>query len=33
MNLKDDDFLRKKVDDIVVIWSNNGLNMFNNVIV
>ncbi|MBW2936908.1 hypothetical protein KXJ69_02250 [Aureisphaera sp. CAU 1614] len=32
MNLKDDDFLRKKVDDIVAAWSTNGLNMSNNAI-
>ena len=32
MNLKDDDFLRKKVDDIVASWSNTGLTMSNNAI-
>ena len=31
MNLKDDDFLRKKVDDIVTNWSTK-LNMSNNTI-
>lgn len=32
MNLKDDEFLRKKVDDIVASWSNGGLTMSNNAI-
>jgi hypothetical protein len=30
MNLKDDDFLRKKVDDIVASWSNKGVTITNN---